>query len=113
MDFVKALILSKNQIGYDDYAQEIRTGQKPAEDLPLLNALVNVVADIYVCSGPTIKIGRRTVPTVKAQALCAAITKAQYRHIIAGSRGAQLQEPITLIQIALLRTPLTPTGKGE
>lgn len=106
MNFITALAMAKEQLCYERYVREIQIGHKPEDDLPLLNALVNIVADVYACAEPTIHIANHIIATTKAQTRCRAITPAQCQYIIGQIRDANLQQSIQIMQFAVLREPL-------
>ena len=74
MEFAKALILAKNQIGYERYRNQIHVGQMPSEYLPLLNALVNTLADIYSDPATTTQLSEGFASGSEIKAACQNMT---------------------------------------
>lgn len=101
MNFAEALTTAKNQIGYDDYLHSIDLGQQPREDLPLLNRLVNCIADIYCCNATIICPPDGELTTVQAICLCKQLSCENRDQIIQALRNT----PITSVQTVLFRNP--------
>lgn len=101
MNFVETLTTAKNQIGYDDYLHSIYLGQQPREELPLLNRLVNCIADIYCCNATTICLPDGELATVQAIYLCKQLSRENRDQIIQELRNT----PITSVQTVLFRNP--------
>lgn len=101
MNFTQALTTAKKQIGYDDYLHSIDLGRQPQEDLPLLNRLVNCIADIYCCTATRVCLSDGELPAAQAIALCQKLSRENRDQIIQALRNT----PFTSIQTVLFQIP--------
>lgn len=101
MNFEQALTVAKKQVGYDDYLRSIDLGRKPREDLPLLNRLVNCMADIYSSNATTLFLADGELCTIQAIGLCRKISHENRDQLIQALRNV----PITSVQAVLFQIP--------